>query len=84
MNDKNRTLYLAVKATASEHKNDVALMFMGAKIDYGTMLADIDAVAGWFRGSGIGEGDAVTLCMPNIPQCVICFYALSAIGAPIL
>ena len=81
MNDKNRTLYLAVKATASEHKNDVALTFMGAKIDYATMLADIDAVAGWFRGSGIGEGDAVTLCMPNIPQCVICFYALSAIGA---
>jgi long-chain acyl-CoA synthetase len=29
----------------------------------------------------IGRGDAVTICMPNTPQALDCFYALSRIGA---
>lgn len=81
MNDKHKTLYLAVAETAAEYPDNTALAFMGAKVDYKIMIADINAIAGWFRSAGIGEGDAVTLCMPNIPQCVTCFYALSKIGA---
>lgn len=81
MNDKHKTLYLAVADTATKYPGNVALTFMGAKVDYKTMIGDIGAVAGWFRSAGIEEGDAVTLCMPNIPSCVICFYALSRIGA---
>ena len=30
---------------------------------------------------GIGPGDRVTICMPNTPQAVDCFYALNRIGA---
>ncbi len=81
MDNKHKTLYMAIADTATKRHAEAALTFMGAKIDYKSMLADINAIAGWFRRAGIDEGDVVTLCMPNIPQCVICFYALSKIGA---
>lgn len=81
MKDRDKTLYGAVKDSAKSFPENIALLYMGAKIDYKTLLGDIDALAGYFSGKGIKAGDAVTLCMPNIPQCVVCFYALSKIGA---
>ncbi len=81
MQDKDKTLYGAVKDSALKFPDNIALLYMGAKIDYKTLLSDIDAIGGYFAAKGVKAGDAVTLCMPNIPQCVVCFYALSKIGA---
>lgn len=81
MKDLNKTLYCAVKDSALTFPDNIAFHYMGAKIDYRTFLRDTDAVAGWFAQKGIAAGDAVTLCMPNIPQCAVCFYALGKIGA---
>lgn len=81
MNDKNKTLYAAVKDSAALFPDKTALLFMGAKIDYASFIRDVNAVAGFFKGLGIGKGDAVTVCMPNIPQCAVVFYAASKIGA---
>ncbi len=81
MNDKNKTLYAAVKDSAALFPDKTALLFLGAKIDYASFIRDIDAVAGFLVGLGIQKGDAVTVCMPNIPQCAVVFYAASKIGA---
>ncbi len=78
---KEMTLYGAVKSTAKTYPKNTALYYMGVNISYARLVEDIDAIAGWFASRGIKEGDVVTLCMPNIPQCVVCFYALSKLGA---
>jgi long-chain acyl-CoA synthetase len=45
------------------------------------MIRRIDQTGRAFAAVGIGQGDKVTLCMPNCPQIVLCFYALNRIGA---
>lgn len=81
MNDRFKTLYGAVDGSAAAFADNTALYYMGVRISYAELKKDIDACAGWFSTRGVKAGDAVTLCMPNIPQCVVLFYALSKIGA---
>ncbi len=45
------------------------------------MISRIHLCARAFRAQGISPGDRVTLCLPNLPQTVDCFYALNLIGA---
>lgn len=45
------------------------------------MMRLIDQAARALLKHGIGSGDVVTICMPNVPQAVICLYALNRIGA---
>lgn len=51
MNDKNKTLYAAVKDSAALFPDKTALLFMGAKIDYASFIRDVNAVAGFLKAS---------------------------------
>jgi fructose-specific component phosphotransferase system IIB-like protein len=53
----------------------------GKKTSYREFLGDIERAARAFTAAGIVRDDAVTICMPNTPQAIVCFYALSRIGA---
>lgn len=66
---------------AKSHAGDIAYEFQGKKTDYQTFVGKIDMTAKSFMAMGIGRGDRVTICMPNTPQGVECFYALNRIGA---
>ena len=70
-----------VEATAKAYPDYTAFAFMGKRTGYRQMTAQIDRVARAFAAIGVKEGDRVTLCMPNCPQIVLCFYALNKIGA---
>lgn len=58
-----------------------ALSFMGRKTSYKAFARRIEETARALSAMGVGEGDVVTICMPNVPQAVVCFYALNLIGA---
>ncbi len=75
------TMYERVGKTCKDYPDYTAFDFMGKRTTYGEMDAQIHATAKAFRALGIGPGDKVTLCMPNTPQTVVCFYALNLIGA---
>ena len=75
------SMYDAVRRAAEQYPDTLAITFMGNGMDYRDMLRRIDQTARAFSAVGIGEGDKVTLCMPNCPQIVLCFYALNRIGA---
>ena len=75
------TLCEQVMNIANKRAGKTALSFMGRSITYGHMVKMIDKTAKSFAHSGVKKGDFVTLCMPNIPQTVYCFYALNMIGA---
>lgn len=75
------TLYVQIAKTAELCPNDIAYEFMDRRTTYKQLLARIDRAALALTRLGIGKGDRVTICMPNTPQAVDCFYALSRIGA---
>ena len=77
----DKTMYQLVQETAQQYPNNTAYVFMGKKTSYPAFLARIDAAARGLVAMGIGKGDRVTICMPNTPQALDCFYALNRIGA---
>ena len=75
------TMYQMVEKTANTYPDDPAVEFYGKIIRYGELMQRIERCARAFMAIGIQKGDAVTLCLPNIPQTLECFYALNRIGA---
>ena len=77
----DKTMYGMVCDAASAYPNNVAYIFQGKKTSYAAFLKRIDTAARGLTAMGIGPGDRVTVCMPNTPQALDCFYALNRIGA---
>jgi len=81
INYPKKTMYQMVETAAKRLPDDPAYNFKGSITSYNEMMKRIDKAAKAFVSYGIGEGDVVTLCMPNLPQSVDCLYALNKIGA---
>lgn len=77
----DKTTYSIIRENAERYPHHAALYYLGSTIGYRKFLKQIDRCAAAFSKLGIGAGDSVTICAPNIPQTVIAFYALSKIGA---
>ncbi len=75
------TMFQMVERMAHQHPKEPALEFYDKKTSYETFLARIEQAARAFAASGLQKGDVVTICMPNTPQALVCFYALNRIGA---
>ena len=75
------TMYERVAETARAYPENIAYEFMGKETNYAIFLRRLELTARAFAAMGIHQGDRVTICMPNTPQAVDCFYALNRIGA---
>ena len=76
-----KTLFQCVAQTARAHPDAVAYEFEGGCVTYAGFLRRVERAAAAFVSLGIAKSDRVTLCLPNLPQALDCFYALSRIGA---
>ena len=76
-----KTMYQMIRAMAEKYPKEPALEFYGKKISYAKLNERITALSRAFAAGGIRQGDRVTICMPNVPQAIECFYALDRIGA---
>lgn len=76
-----KTMFQMVEAIAGQYPKEPAYEFYGHKTSYRCFLARIERTARAFVAQGIQRGDAVTICMPNTPQALDCFYAVNRIGA---
>ncbi len=77
----DKTMYALVQEAAQKHPDKTAYAFYGKKTSYSDFMRRIDRAARGLLQFGIRQGDRVTVCMPNTPQAVDCFYALTRIGA---
>lgn len=77
--DKN--MYQMIEFVGGKLPDADALEFMGLQLNYKELLELIDCCAQGLIKIGIKKGDKVTVCLPNIPQNVILFYAINKIGA---
>jgi long-chain acyl-CoA synthetase len=75
------TTYEYLLEQNKDYLDNIALEYYDSKITYGEMFKHIDSVAKAFIAQGVKQNDIVTLCLPNMPEAVYCFYALNKIGA---
>jgi len=75
------SIFGMLESDARRNPSLPALKFMGAAISKGRLLERVAAMSRAMSAAGIHRGDRVIICLPNIPQAVIAFYALSRIGA---
>ena len=75
------TMFELVEKASERFPGEPAYEFYGKKTSYREFIRRIERTARAFYASGIRPGDAVTVCMPNTPQAIDCFYALDRIGA---
>ncbi len=61
-----------------------AVVFLGRKISYRDLAAQVDRFADALRGLGVHHGDRVATVLPNCPQAVITFFATLRRGAIIV
>ncbi len=75
------SLYEYMENTAVKYPNYCAIEFFNKKMNYKTLLDEIDGVALSLIEDGVKENDIVTICMANSPEAVVAFYAVNKIGA---
>ncbi len=73
-------LYQMLKDYVDKDGKDPALLYLGKTISVDTLYKSIDDAAMRLAGL-VKAGDVVTVCMPNTPECVYCFYAINRLGA---
>lgn len=78
--DKSMFKYL-VDETSRLPRSNKALDFYGASIRLGDFISKVDEFAGYLQSLDIKKGDNVILCLGNIPNAIIGFYAINKIGA---
>lgn len=62
-------------------RSNKTLCFYGAYIRLGEFIDTIESLSGYLQHLGIGKGDNVILCLGNIPDAVLSFYAINNTGA---
>ncbi len=77
----HKTMQQMVCDTAKQYPDRIAYSFMGKETSYAAFAGRIEAAARGLYHMGIRKGDRVTICMPNAPQALDCFYGLNRLGA---
>ncbi len=75
------SLYEFVRRAAVRHPNVIAYEFQGKSTKYSRFISKVDHIAACLQKMGVKKGDKVLVCMPNSPQAVDMFYAISKLGA---
>jgi long-chain acyl-CoA synthetase len=75
------SIYGMLEADAERYPQVLALAFLGGTTTKARLLERVRRMSRAFAAIGIAKGDRVLICLPNVPQAVIAFYALSRLGA---
>ena len=63
-----------VERVANKHPSYPAYEFYNKKTTYADFIQKIEQAARAFTAMGIRRDDRVTICMPNTPQALVCFF----------
>lgn len=79
------TLNEALRRSAARRPDHVALAFYGAEITYATLLARVEALAGFLQTHcGVAQGDRVLLDMQNSPHFVTAYHGILRAGGVVV
>ena len=77
----NTSIYSLLKLLSHGKMKRTAIECHGLTVDYKKMFADIATLSKALKSLGIKSGEIVAICMPNIYQSVLVFFACNRIGA---
>lgn len=75
------SIYDQVLNSAKKYPKNIAVSYMGKKINYTKFIKKIDICAKGFKSMGVKKGTVVTIMLPNVPEALISLYALNKLGA---
>jgi long-chain acyl-CoA synthetase len=75
------TLPDLLRNAAKKYPKQIAIVFMGARMNYRQLKQQVDRLAASLRDLGVRKGDRVAIMMPNCPQTIIAYYATVSLGA---
>ena len=76
----NKTMYDIVHDMALLRPSEEALSFLNARMSFRALDRAIDDCAKGLIQMGFKKGDVVAICLPNIPETVVLFYAVNRLG----
>lgn len=77
----NGSIYDFLYKNSLYHLRNNAINYFGKNTTYEELLDEIDICARAMKSQGVRAKDVVSICLPNIPEAVILFYAVNKIGA---
>ena len=75
------SLYEYLYESNQNRLSNPAINYFGNKMSYDDFFTQIDICAKALKCQGVRKDDVISICMPNTPEAVIMFYAVSKIGA---
>jgi non-ribosomal peptide synthetase component E (peptide arylation enzyme) len=75
------TFYDLLSAQAAANPSREAVVDSKASVSYGELTTNIGKTAAFLRAQGIGDGDVVTIQLPNWVEFLYVFVALELLGA---
>lgn len=81
--DTDVTLYEALRKSAGEHADLIAMEHGKRRFTYAQLMSQIDSLAGVFRSIGLKKGDTLAICVNGLPATIFGIYAASKIGATV-
>jgi len=76
----DKTLYEMLARTENSFPHSPAISFEGERLSFRSLLFQVDTIALSLKELGLRRGDVATICLPNIPQAVVFFYAVNKLG----
>lgn len=76
-----RTVHGLLKQRAAERPDDLFLHFEAQDFTFGALQEAATRIAGGLAALGVGRGDKVAIMMGNRPEFLLCWFALSQLGA---
>lgn len=79
-----RTLVGALERTAALHPDSPAIWFLNRRLTYRELKDQVDRLATALARLGVVKGTRVAIQLPNLPQTVIAYYAVLALGGHVV
>jgi long-chain acyl-CoA synthetase len=76
-----KTIYEVLCESTKKNPSGIIIDFLNYKLNYNEFLDLVDTRASNLASIGVKPGDVITICLPNIPEAIILFYAINKIGA---
>jgi long-chain acyl-CoA synthetase len=77
-------LFDLVYAVAEDHPDEIAVVHRDERISYRELVERVERLASGLADRGLRAGDPVALLLPNAPEFVVAFYAITGMGAAIV
>lgn len=74
------SMYCMVEKARDSYGDYTAYDFQGRAVTYADFIEEVDTCAKALLMMGVQKGDVITVCLPNVPQAIIMFYAINKIG----